>query len=96
MNWDVKYGDAVSGMQAAMQKVDEIIMRNNLGIKIEHVGQSHDDYYQILRAAVIARISASFTAVLMLSSTFSPRFKLMARIFPKPSPVKVFIRKPFF
>lgn len=52
--WDFKYGDTTSGVQAAMQKVDEAIMEQNPDIKIEHVGQPHDNYYQLIRAAVQA------------------------------------------
>jgi raffinose/stachyose/melibiose transport system substrate-binding protein len=52
--WDFKYGDTTSGVQAAMQKVDEVIMEANPNIKIEHVGQPHDNYYQVVRAAVQA------------------------------------------
>jgi raffinose/stachyose/melibiose transport system substrate-binding protein len=50
--WDFKYGDATSGVQAAMQKVDALIMQQNPGIKIEHVAQPNNEYYQIVRAAV--------------------------------------------
>lgn len=50
--WDFKYGDATSGVQAAMQAVDNLIMQQNPGIKIEHVAQPNNEYYQLVRAAV--------------------------------------------
>lgn len=50
--WDFKYGD--TGVQPAMQKVDELIMAQNPGIKIEHIAQPNDNYYQLVRAAVQA------------------------------------------
>ena len=52
--WDFKYGDTTSGVQEAMQKIDDAIMKANPGITIEHVGQPHDNYYQVVRAAVQA------------------------------------------
>ncbi|HKL60672.1 MAG TPA: extracellular solute-binding protein, partial [Sphaerochaeta sp.] len=51
--WDFKYGD-VEGVQPAMIKIDNLIMQNNPGIKINHVGQANDNYYQLVRAAVQA------------------------------------------
>ena len=51
--WDFKYGD-VQGVQPAMKKIDDLIMQTNPGIKINHVGQSNDNYYQLVRAAVQA------------------------------------------
>lgn len=51
--WDFKYGD-VQGVQPAMKKIDELIMQKNPGIKINHVGQANDNYYQLVRAAVQA------------------------------------------
>ena len=51
--WDFKYGD-VKGVQPAMKKIDELIMKNNPGIKINHVAQANDNYYQLVRAAVQA------------------------------------------
>lgn len=50
--WDFKYGDATSGVQATMQQVDALIMEQNPNIKIEHVAQPHDNYYQLVRTAV--------------------------------------------
>ena len=51
--WDFKYGD-VKGVQPAMKKIDDLIMKNNPGIKINHVAQANDNYYQLVRAAVQA------------------------------------------
>jgi raffinose/stachyose/melibiose transport system substrate-binding protein len=51
--WDFKYGD-IQGVQPAMKKVDELIMKQNPDIRIEHVGQPNDNYYQLVRAAVQA------------------------------------------
>lgn len=51
--WDFKYGD-VQGVQPAMKKIDDLIMRQNPDIKINHVGQANDNYYQLVRAAVQA------------------------------------------
>jgi len=51
--WDFKYGD-VKGVQPAMIKIDELIMQKNPGIKIVHVAQPNDTYYQVLRAAIQA------------------------------------------
>ncbi len=51
--WDFKYGD-VKGVQPAMIKIDNLIMQNNPGIKIVHVAQPNDTYYQVVRAAVQA------------------------------------------
>jgi len=51
--WDFKYGD-IQGVQPAMKKVDELVMKQNPGIKIDHVGQPNDNYYQLVRAAVQA------------------------------------------
>ncbi|MHC1691509.1 MAG: ABC transporter substrate-binding protein [Sphaerochaetaceae bacterium] len=51
--WDFKYGD-VQGVQPAMKKIDDLIMQQNPGIKINHVGQPNDNYYQLVRAAVQA------------------------------------------
>ncbi|HKM33220.1 MAG TPA: hypothetical protein VJY54_00545, partial [Lachnospiraceae bacterium] len=51
--WDFKYGD-VEGVQPAMIKIDDLIMKQNPGIKINHVGQANDNYYQLVRAAVQA------------------------------------------
>jgi len=51
--WDFKYGD-VAGVQPAMKKIDELIMQKNPGIKINHVAQPNDNYYQLVRAAVQA------------------------------------------
>ena len=51
--WDFKYGD-VQGVQPAMKKIDDLIMKNNPGLTIKHVGQPNDNYYQLVRAAVQA------------------------------------------
>lgn len=51
--WDFKYGD-VQGVQPAMKKIDDLIMQQNPGIKINHVAQPNDNYYQLVRAAVQA------------------------------------------
>ena len=51
--WDFKYGD-VQSVQPAMKKIDDLIMKQNPDIKIDHVGQSNDNYYQLVRAAVQA------------------------------------------
>jgi raffinose/stachyose/melibiose transport system substrate-binding protein len=51
--WDFKYGDA-AGVQPVMKKIDELIMKNNPDIRINHVGQANDNYYQLVTAAVQA------------------------------------------
>ncbi|HKL86257.1 MAG TPA: extracellular solute-binding protein [Treponemataceae bacterium] len=51
--WDFKYGD-VEGVQPAMKKIDDLIMKQNPDIKINHVGQANDNYYQLVKAAVQA------------------------------------------
>jgi raffinose/stachyose/melibiose transport system substrate-binding protein len=51
--WDFKYGD-VDNVQPAMKKIDDLIMQKNPGIKINHVAQPNDNYYQLIRAAVQA------------------------------------------
>jgi raffinose/stachyose/melibiose transport system substrate-binding protein len=51
--WDFKYGD-VQGVQPAMKKIDDLIMQKNPDIKIVHVAQPNDTYYQLVRAAVQA------------------------------------------
>lgn len=51
--WDFKYGD-VQGVQPAMKKIDDLIMQTNPDIKINHVAQPNDNYYQLVRAAVQA------------------------------------------
>ena len=51
--WDFKYGE-VGNVQDAMKKIDDLIMQQNPGIKINHVGQPLNNYYQIVRAAVQA------------------------------------------
>ncbi|HOE09303.1 MAG TPA: ABC transporter substrate-binding protein, partial [Treponemataceae bacterium] len=47
--WDFKYGDA-AGVQPVMKKIDDLIMKNNPNIKINHVGQANDNYYQLVTA----------------------------------------------
>lgn len=51
--WDFKYGE-VGNVQDAMKKIDDLIMQQNPGIKINHVGQPLQNYYQIVSAAVQA------------------------------------------
>jgi ABC-type glycerol-3-phosphate transport system substrate-binding protein len=51
--WDFKYGE-VEGVQPAMKKIDDLIMQKNPGIKINHVAQPLNNYYQLVRAAVQA------------------------------------------
>jgi len=51
--WDFKYGD-VANVQPAMKKIDDLIMQQNPDIIIDHVAQSNDNYYQVVRAAVQA------------------------------------------
>lgn len=51
--WDFKYGD-VAGVQPTMKKIDALIEQQNPGIKINHVAQANDTYYQLVRAAVQA------------------------------------------
>jgi len=51
--WDFKYGD-VQGVQPAMKKIDDMIMQKIPGMKINHVAQPNDNYYQLVRAAVQA------------------------------------------
>ena len=51
--WDFKY-DEVGNVQNAMKKIDDLIMQQNPGIKINHVAQPKNTYYNLLKAAVQA------------------------------------------
>ncbi|TCL62535.1 raffinose/stachyose/melibiose transport system substrate-binding protein [Hydrogenispora ethanolica] len=50
--WDFKYNDP--GMHPVMVKIDELFMKKYPNVKISHVGQPNDQYYQLLRAAAQA------------------------------------------
>lgn len=50
--WDFKYADA--GMHSVMVKIDEMFMKKYPNVKIDHVAQPNDQYYQLLRAAAQA------------------------------------------
>ncbi len=52
--WDFKYGE-VDGMQPPMIEIDRMFEEAFPHITIDHVAQPHDQYYQVLRAAVTAR-----------------------------------------
>jgi raffinose/stachyose/melibiose transport system substrate-binding protein len=51
--WDFKYGE-VDGMQPPMIEIDRMFEEAFPNITIDHVAQPHDEYYQVLRAAVTA------------------------------------------
>jgi raffinose/stachyose/melibiose transport system substrate-binding protein len=48
--WDFKYGDPNTA--AVMDEVEGLFMKANPNIKIDHVGQPNEEYYNLLRAAV--------------------------------------------
>jgi ABC-type glycerol-3-phosphate transport system substrate-binding protein len=50
--WDFKYNDP--GMHPVMVKIDELFMKKYPNVKISHVGQPNDQYYQLLRTAAQA------------------------------------------
>src|SRR5690554_35975 len=50
--WDFKYADP--DMNATMVKIDKMFMKEHPNVKINHVSQPDDQYYQILRAAAQA------------------------------------------
>lgn len=50
--WDFKYSDP--NMHPIMVKIDDMFMKQNPGVKINHVAQPDAQYYQILRAAAQA------------------------------------------
>ncbi len=47
--WDFKYADP--GMHAVMVKIDDMFMKKYPNVKVNHVAQPNDQYYQQLRAA---------------------------------------------
>ncbi len=51
--WDFKYGEA-EGAGPPFKKMDEMFMEKYPDVIIEHVAQPHDQYYEIMRAAVSA------------------------------------------
>lgn len=51
--WDFKYADP--NMNATMVKIDKMFMEKYPNVKINHVAQPNDQYYQLLRAAAQAR-----------------------------------------
>lgn len=50
--WDFKYAD--TGMHSVMVKIDDMFMKKYPNVKINHVAQPNDQYYQLLRAAAQA------------------------------------------
>lgn len=48
--WDFKYSEEVVG--SALKDMDSLYMASNPGVEIEHIAQPHDNYYEILAAAV--------------------------------------------
>jgi ABC-type glycerol-3-phosphate transport system substrate-binding protein len=50
--WDFKYADP--GMHEVMVKIDDMFMRKHPGVKVNHVGQPMDQFYNLLRAAAQA------------------------------------------
>jgi ABC-type glycerol-3-phosphate transport system substrate-binding protein len=50
--WDFKYADP--GMHAVMVKIDDMFMKKYPDVKINHVGQPMDQFYNLLRAAAQA------------------------------------------
>ncbi len=48
--WDYKYGEEKMG--SAMKAIDDLFIKEHPNVIIEHVAQPHDEYYDILRAAV--------------------------------------------
>ncbi|HBF39079.1 MAG TPA: ABC transporter substrate-binding protein [Firmicutes bacterium] len=50
--WDFKYTDP--GMHPVMVKIDDMFMKKYPNVKINHVGQPMDQYYNLLRAAAQA------------------------------------------
>lgn len=50
--WDFKYADP--GTHEVMVKIDNMFMKKYPNVKINHVAQPNDQYYQILRAAAQA------------------------------------------
>ena len=59
--WDFKYGDPNTA--AVMDKIDGLFMEANPNIKIEHIGQPNDEYYNLLRAAVASGQGPDVTMV---------------------------------
>src|SRR5690606_16867354 len=50
--WDFKYADP--NMHQIMVEIDNMFMKKYPNVKINHVAQPNDQYYQILRAAAQA------------------------------------------
>lgn len=48
--WDFKYSEEVVG--SALKDMDSLYLAANPGVEIEHIAQPHDNYYEILAAAV--------------------------------------------
>ena len=48
--WDFKYSEEVTG--AALKDMDSLFMSANPNVVIKHVAQPHDNYYEILAAAL--------------------------------------------
>ncbi len=51
--WDFKYGET-EGAGPAFKEMDEMFMKKYADIKVNHVAQPHDQYYEVVRAAVSA------------------------------------------
>jgi raffinose/stachyose/melibiose transport system substrate-binding protein len=52
--WDFKYGEE-EGAGPPFRKMDQMFMEAHPNVTIEHVAQPHDQYYEIIRAAVSAQ-----------------------------------------
>ena len=48
--WDFKYGE-VNGAQIPMKQIDALFEQRHSGVKVNHVSQPLDTYYQIVQAA---------------------------------------------
>jgi raffinose/stachyose/melibiose transport system substrate-binding protein len=48
--WDFKYSEEIVG--GALKDMDSLFMASNPNVKINHVAQPHDNYYEILAAAL--------------------------------------------
>lgn len=51
--WDFKYAET-EGAGPAFREMDDMFMKANPAIKVNHVAQPHDQYYEVIRAAVAA------------------------------------------
>lgn len=51
--WNFKYGEEIAGK--AFKKMDQMFMEKHPNIKIDHVSQPHDNYYEVLGPAIAAK-----------------------------------------